>query len=310
MQNTIKDIMDVYNMLEDNESRDIYLKRLNYLITGNDNYIAEIVKTYLPHLWPEESMRKLLNLLPKDRAFVMYGAGWEGRRLLRFVQGDRRFIGFCSRTKSKQENGYRGYPVMSPEELLRRKDVSVIISTHKWRDDIAKVLRDGNYPENLIFDGTSYYTIIEEDNQYFNPDFIKFGDNEIFIDAGCYDLFTSICFKQYCKGVKKVYAFEPDPQNYERCIARKKEVGFEEAKIFPFGTWSKKETLRFSATGTGSASLGAPDGIPVPVVPVDDMIDDGDKVTMIKMDVEGAELESLKGARQIILRDKPSGPSS
>lgn len=140
MQNTIQDIIDVYNMLEDYESKDIYLKRLNYVVTGDNCYIMDIVKTYLPHLWPEEPMRDLLNSLPKDREFLLYGAGGDGRDLLRFVRGDKRFIGFCSRTKKKQENGYLGYPVMSPEELLKRRDVSVIISTHKSRDEILKFL--------------------------------------------------------------------------------------------------------------------------------------------------------------------------
>ena len=38
---------------------------------------------------------------------------------------------------------------------------------------------------------------------------------------------------------------------------------------------------------------------------IDDIVDPRDKVTFIKMDVEGAELESLKGAKNIILRDCP-----
>ena len=40
-------------------------------------------------------------------------------------------------------------------------------------------------------------------------------------------------------------------------------------------------------------------------MPIDEAIAEGDKVTFIKMDVEGAELESLKGAEKTIRRDKP-----
>ena len=43
----------------------------------------------------------------------------------------------------------------------------------------------------------------------------------------------------------------------------------------------------------------------IDVVTIDETIDENDRVTFIKMDVEGAELESLKGAKHIICRDKP-----
>ena len=42
-------------------------------------------------------------------------------------------------------------------------------------------------------------------------------------------------------------------------------------------------------------------------IPVDsiDNVCSGDKVTFIKMDIEGSEMEALKGAENVIKRDKP-----
>ena len=40
------------------------------------------------------------------------------------------------------------------------------------------------------------------------------------------------------------------------------------------------------------------------VVSIDDMVGD-DKVTFIKMDIEGAEMEALEGAKQTIERNRP-----
>lgn len=45
--------------------------------------------------------------------------------------------------------------------------------------------------------------------------------------------------------------------------------------------------------------------VSIPVTTIDNTIDPCDRVTMIKMDIEGSELEALKGAMETILRDKP-----
>jgi hypothetical protein len=45
--------------------------------------------------------------------------------------------------------------------------------------------------------------------------------------------------------------------------------------------------------------------VTIETVALDDMVDPGDRVTLIKMDIEGAELNALRGASKIIARDKP-----
>lgn len=317
MGDQLSNLMRVYNMLEDNQSKDIYLKRLNYLLTGDFKYIRDIVTKYTPDLvpWNGKGFDDLIASLPKEKGFVLYGAGLDGRRMLPFCEGDRRFIGFCADNKEKQKTGYLGYPVMSPEELLTRRDLSVVVCTSRARSEIFSVLEDGNYPQNLIFDGPAFYEqSIEDLGQYFDVNFMTFKDEEIFVDVGCFTLDTSLRLRTYCKHVKKIYAFEPDPHNYEICLKAKEKFHFPEAQIIPFGAWSKRTTLRFeSVSDSGSriheSAIDVPlpnaNAIEVPVMPIDDAIEAGDRVTMIKMDVEGAELESLKGARRTIRRDKP-----
>lgn len=306
---SISDFSKIYQMLEDDESKDIYLKRLCYLISHDVKYIRELVSSYRPDLTPQNGKNPsdLITDLPQGKSFVLYGAGADAYRILPIVENDRRFIGFCSRTKQKQENGYLGYPVMSPEELLSRKDLSVIISTRRCRREIIQILTDGGYPQNLIFNGSHYYANgFSDPNTYFNPNFMTFDSEEIFVDAGCFDLGTSLKLREYCPQVK-VYAFEPDPENYKRCLERKEAANFEAATILPFGTWSERKTLHFSASNGVASYIAEADkgNCDISVMPIDEAIAEGDKVTFIKMDVEGAELESLKGAEKTVRRDKP-----
>ncbi len=306
MDTLIDKYRQVYQMLEDKESRDIYLNRLNWLISGDDQYIANIVNNYLPTMVPRcgRTIDDLRKLIPSDRKIILYGAGQEAAYTVHFWKNDERFIGFCAKNKYKQEKGYLGYPVISPEELLCQKDIAVVISTYVFRNEIKQILRDGGYPENLIFDEAGYFTQIDFAGQYFGPKFMKYEDEEVFIDAGCLDLQSSLELKKHCKRVRKVYAFEPDLVNYKVCLERKEETAYVEAVILPYGTWSERTELRFRATGSGSAGITTVGDTIISAVPIDEVVTE-ERVTFIKMDVEGAELESLHGAEKTILRDRP-----
>ena len=179
-----------------------------------------------------------------------------------------------------------------------------------------QILKEGGYPQELIIDGPAFYEpdFIDEVEQYFGPSFIKFQQDEVFVDAGCYDFDNSLAISKHCDHVK-VYAFEPDPENYRRCLERSENRDknrITDVKLFPCGTWSEKTTLYFNSAGDAASHIcisnnGVKDigNSAVPVMRIDDVVESGDRVTMIKMDVEGAELESLKGAKKTIQRDKP-----
>ena len=66
----------------------------------------------------------------------------------------------------------------------------------------------------------------------------------------------------------------------------------------------KKETLSFFA-GDGKLSRISDDGNVIINVDAMDSIIKDDKITFLKMDIEGSELKALHGARKIIQRDKP-----
>lgn len=306
MESTFGQYQKVYGLLEDETSRDIYLNRLNWMISHDMRYIEAVVSAYLPGVphFTGKTPADLRELMPDDRKIVLYGAGIAGKIVLPYWQDDERFIGFCSQTEEKQKNGYCGWPVMSPEELLSRKDLSVVVSTTMADREIKRILEEGGYPREQVYSLIEYYKY-EDPGQYFSPDFISYGREEVLIDAGCLNLASSLEFKKYYKSVKKIYAFEPDPECYQICLERKDRESLSEVELLPYGTWSERTTLHFTASADGATHVCKAGGSSIPVVPIDEVIPEEERVTMIKMDIEGSELESLKGAERVIRRDKP-----
>jgi FkbM family methyltransferase len=107
---------------------------------------------------------------------------------------------------------------------------------------------------------------------------------------------------------------EIDPVNAE-CIRRNftKEIEDGRAVLIAEGAWSEESTMDFvtgvSNSGTGSLVLGEEGGshIQVPVRRIDDMLKQRgiDRIDFVKMDIEGAEREALKGARGTIRSNRP-----
>lgn len=121
-------------------------------------------------------------------------------------------------------------------------------------------------------------------------------DNEIIADLGAYDgdtirEFLSVTDNKY----KKIIAFEPDSRNYKKLTNRT--AYLENIEYHNLGAWNKKETLLFSKEGSRN-SKQKDNGVPMGFDSLDNISQD--KISFIKMDIEGAELKALEGAERII----------
>lgn len=299
------DIRKVYQMLEDEASREIYLARLNFLVTRDYRYIRSVIEKYVPKVAPANGLTiaDLRRSLPKDRKIIIYGAGENAEANLPDWEGDERLIGFCDRDIEKQKSGLKEYPVIKPEELPEMENISIVISTHWGCREIRNFLLQSGFPEDWIYE-MAPYIVCGDAGQYFDLDFMTLGE-EVFVDAGCKDLGTSLKLTKYCSRLKKVYAFEPDDSNYHDCMERKAAFKETDVEVFHCGTWSETTTLHFNATADGSSHICEDGETSIDVMSIDEAVEGTERVTFIKMDVEGAELESLKGARNTIQRDRP-----
>lgn len=145
---------------------------------------------------------------------------------------------------------------------------------------------------------------LADDRQYFNElTYCLDARDEIFVDCGAFTGDTILKYIDFTGGrYKKIYAFEPNSESFSQLKERVKHL--DNIKLVSKGTWKKKDTLKFKKRGSASQIVIEESDIEIPVVTIDEIVGE-DKITFIKMDVEGSELESLKGAASTIACNMP-----
>lgn len=295
-------IKSIYLHLQDEVSKQNFECRLMYSLTDDYKFVAQMIESLPQKKNVDELMEKTGQV---SGQLIVYGAG-NDFKLLNRLYPDFSFKYLCDRDSCKQKNGWGGYCVISPEQLISDyPDDYVLITTTGFHKEIYDFLKkNGRKEEHIINVGAVTGELYRQ--QYFDDAIMKAVQDEIFVDGGCYDGSTSRLFAEWCGGnYCKIYAFEPDVENYNRC--KDLESRIKDLKLINKGLWSKASVLRFAGDGSqGSRLVGedAADVTEVSVASIDETVA-GDKVTFIKLDVEGAELEALKGAKDTIRQYHP-----
>ena len=83
-----------------------------------------------------------------------------------------------------------------------------------------------------------------------------------------------------------------------------KQSGFANVSLIKTGLSDNKGTMKFVAGRGGGSHVGSAGDTTIAIESLD-MMNIPEKITFIKMDIEGSELEALKGAKNIIKKDQP-----
>lgn len=141
------------------------------------------------------------------------------------------------------------------------------------------------------------------------PEYIKQKiNNGIIIDVGAYEGDTAICFKEIFKP-QKIYAFEPDNKNYN--ILKKNCEISNDNTIIPvkFGLSNNSEKSYLASNGGESKQSTNSQDQELELINFDNFWEIENKlnntISLIKMDIEGAEINALKGMEKTIKKDMP-----
>lgn len=146
--------------------------------------------------------------------------------------------------------------------------------------------------------------VYSKHDQYFVKDIVPLTAKEVFVDCGAYDGDTMKEFIKASHGhFQGIVCFEPVEKYHQRLSKRSKGKNVTAIRA---GVYKETTTLKFNAEGGKGSSISNAEEhtISVPVCALDD-VPECQNATFIKMDVEGAELDALKGAKETISRNKP-----
>ena len=162
-----------------------------------------------------------------------------------------------------------------------------------------------------------FYISPDKQIQYFPDDINLFSKiNTIkLIDCGAFVGDTIISTMKYSieNNIKidSIISFEADEQNIEKLNfeVKKQKEAFLDTNfiIYPAGIWSKNTILNFSNVGNSASAIcnsTNENSIQIPVFNLDSTLL-GLKPNYIKMDIEGAEQEAIRGGVNIIKENSP-----
>ena len=187
------------------------------------------------------------------------------------------------------------------EDLFVNRDRYLKLS-EGLADDLSCAVLDAAIGFRLTMDPGVFESVLEP--ELYNADCVRpLSDDEVYIDGGAFDGDSIEIFMQQVEGkFGRVFAFEPDPETFARLSAR----FADDDRISPIakGLSNGPAVLRFQNDGSRGSLLSDTGSLAVEVTGIDHELA-GEKVSYIKMNIEGAELDALDGAKETIRRDAP-----
>ena len=216
---------------------------------------------------------------------------------------------------------FKTKPSNMPDELVKKAlKVFDILDADKDKQ-LYKMALDYRTHKDMISltnyhkQTNKHYVLDYPKKHYF--EFIKKSKIKTVLDIGAYDCTHSLLFLASFPNVNKIYAFEPMYDTFKKDFLEELvQANKDKIVIVKKAVWDKEETLEFQQhkfqTCSKLVKIAAPDKNTVDVVKVLTISIDKFsqlhpdlKVDYIKMDVEGAEQNALKGAIKTIQRDRP-----
>jgi len=146
--------------------------------------------------------------------------------------------------------------------------------------------------------------------QYCLPGIVEPQHGDVVLDIGAYKGETALWFADRAGPEGCVLALEPDLQTgvvLRRNIERNLSATMAPIRVLPYAAGAHEGPARFIVTADSSSTLGIEGDITVAMTTVDAMVVEQhlSRVDFMKMDIEGGEVDALRGADETLKRFTP-----
>lgn len=146
-----------------------------------------------------------------------------------------------------------------------------------------------------------------KEESYFLDSLYRIADGEVFVDCGAYNGITAQEVIRRNPAFGQILAIEADPGNFGRLsqwLSTLDPMMTTRIKPFRVAVGATRGRLRFRASGDLIAHISEDGDVVVECEPLDELLEH-EAPTFIKMDIEGAEMDALAGARRVIQQHRP-----
>lgn len=289
-------VLEIEKHLGDDISKKIFENRMRYN-KGEICAIEKIINT----VYGGKELLKFMSCF-RDNLYI-FGAGILGKEFYEtFCGSNYCFQGFIDNDERKQNTTICDMIVCSLDTVPKDDKTGIILVNKFHSDIIIGQLLERGYLREQIFVFSEYYLELNH-RQYFDVDYLDKEKNISFVDCGALDGNTSIWAKEWFNQIHKLWVFEPDTMNAKKCKENLKNSECE-VSVLEKAVWSSNTELYFKESNNGMSSIDSLGDTCVKTVTLDSVIEDREDL-YIKMDIEGAEIEALRGAERLIRNCKP-----
>lgn len=196
-----------------------------------------------------------------------------------------------------------GGTILTPDALASRQAEIQLVSD-LWADEKSRQLFHSLLDAKLSGDPKTLMANTSPRSELL--ELLHLGAEESYLDLGAYRGDTIEEFLSLTQGsYRHITALEPDAHNYKKL--QEAWGNSDRVTLLPYASWNTRTTLEF--TGKGGRNCSKKPDLPgkyahlhpVNAISVDEL---GLDVSYVKMDVEGAEAETLQGMTETIRRCK------